>query len=99
MDELIARGANAPNIVVIDCDAEALERAESLGCAIMQADATRDTTLQSVHIDRAKAMIVSAGSDDTSILIALTARHTCRSVCRSAIPITSCSLARLARQR
>ena len=40
-----------------------------------QADATRDKTLQAVHIDRARAMIVSAGSDDTSILITLTARH------------------------
>lgn len=75
VDELIERGASASNIVVIDCDAEALERAETLGCAILQADATRDSTLKSVHVDRARAMIVSAGSDDTSILITLTARH------------------------
>lgn len=75
VDELIARGANASDIVVIDCEAEALERAEALGCAILAADATRDRTLKDVHIDRAKAMIISAGSDDTSILITLTARH------------------------
>src|SRR3546814_4349787 len=31
--------------------------------------------LTAVRIDRARAMIVSAGSDDTSILITLTARH------------------------
>jgi len=75
VDELIARGANAANIVVIDCDDEALTRAEDLGCAILQADATRDKTLLAVHVDRARAMVVSAGSDDTSILITLTARH------------------------
>ena len=75
VDELIARGARAQDIVVIDCEEEALQRAESLGCAILNADATRDKTLTAVHIDRARAMIISAGSDDTSILITLTARH------------------------
>ena len=75
VDELIARGARAEDIVVIDCNAEALERAESLGCAVLAADASRDQTLRDVHIDRARAMVISAGSDDTSILITLTARH------------------------
>jgi voltage-gated potassium channel len=75
VDELIARGTPAAGIVVIDCSGEALERALSLGCAAVEADATRDKTLQAVRIDQAKAMIVSAGGDDTSILITLTARH------------------------
>jgi voltage-gated potassium channel len=75
VDELIARGTRSDEIVVIDANAAALERAESLGCAIVDADATRDRTLQAVHIERARAMIVTAGRDDTSILITLTARH------------------------
>jgi voltage-gated potassium channel len=75
VDELLARGARPDEIVVIDANEEALERAESLGCAIVDADATRDKTLQAVHIQRARAMIVTAGRDDTSILITLTARH------------------------
>ena len=75
VDELIARGTPAQDIVVIDAKEDALERAESLGCAIVDADATRDKTLQAVHIQRARAMIVTAGRDDTSILITLTARH------------------------
>ncbi|HEY7810854.1 MAG TPA: potassium channel family protein [Allosphingosinicella sp.] len=75
VDELIARGTPAQDIVVIDASEEALERAESLGCAIVDADATRDKTLQAVRITDAKAMIVTAGRDDTSILITLTARH------------------------
>src|SRR5918998_5672954 len=75
VDELIARGTPPGDIVVIDADEEALERAESLGCAILNADATRDKTLQAVRIETAKALVVSAGRDDTSILITLTARH------------------------
>ena len=76
--ELIARGTPPQNIVVIDCDAEALEQAEELGCPVLQADATRDKTLQAVRIERARSLIIAAGSDDTSILVTLTARHLAR---------------------
>lgn len=75
VDELIALGTRPEEIVVIDSSEEALERAKSLGCAIAEADATRDKTLQAVRIQEARALIVSAGRDDTSILITLTARH------------------------
>jgi voltage-gated potassium channel len=75
VDELIARGTPAGNIVVIDLDTDALELAKSLGCTVIEADATRDKNLQAVRIGEARAMIISAGRDDTSILIALTARH------------------------
>lgn len=75
VDELIALGTPAQEIVVVDPNAEALERAEALGCAIVEADATRDRSLQAVRISSASALIVSAGRDDTSILITLTARH------------------------
>lgn len=75
VDELIARGTDPAEIVVVDCVHEALERAEKLGCNVMQGDATRDQTLMDVKIDRARSMIVSAGRDDTSILITLTAHH------------------------
>ena len=75
VDELIARNTDPGKIVVVDSDPEALARAESLGCAILQADATRDTTLKAVRIANARVLIISAGRDDTSILICLTARH------------------------
>jgi voltage-gated potassium channel len=75
LDELLARGASPQEIVVVDPSAAALERPESLGCAVVEADATRDKTLQAVRIDQAQAIIVSAGRDDTAILITLTARH------------------------
>ena len=75
VEELIAAGADPTTIVVIDLDEHRLAVAEALGCVVMNADATRDATLQAVHIGRARSMIISAGRDDTSILICLTARH------------------------
>lgn len=75
VDELIARGTDPRKIVVVDPNGAALARAEDLGCAAMQADATNDTTLEAVRIEQARAMMISAGRDDTSILICLTARH------------------------
>ena len=73
--ELIARGTDPSCIVVVDPDEEALEAAESLGCPVLHGDATRDSTLEAVRIRNARVLIISAGRDDTSILICLTARH------------------------
>lgn len=72
--ELIARGTRPQEIVVIDGRASAVAEAEEMGLSVLEGDSTRNTTLEAVHVARAKAMIVSAGRDDTSILIVLTAR-------------------------
>jgi voltage-gated potassium channel len=74
-EELIARGTPSGQIVVIDCEPEPLAEAEALGCTVLQGDATRDATLQAVRIAEANSLVVTAGRDDTSILITLTARH------------------------
>ena len=73
--EMIARGTDPSCIVVVDPDAGAIAAAEALGCTVTQADATRDETLQAIHIAQARVMVVAAGRDDTAILICLTARH------------------------
>jgi len=73
--ELIQRGFDPGRIVVLDQREDALERAEALGCPVMHADATRDATLDAVRVKEARSIIISAGRDDTSILICLTARH------------------------
>lgn len=73
--ELIQRGTDPQNIVVIDPSEERLADAEKLGCNVMAGDATRDETLNAVRITEAKNVLVSAGRDDTSILIVLTVRH------------------------
>jgi voltage-gated potassium channel len=73
--ELVARGTDSAGIVVIDERDTALAAAEACGTAVLEGDATRNATLEAVRIDRARALIVSAGRDDTSILIVLTARR------------------------
>jgi voltage-gated potassium channel len=73
--ELIERGVDPRCIVVIDPSEERLADAEKLGVNVMAADATRDETLKSVRIAEAQSVLVSAGRDDTSILIVLTVRH------------------------
>ena len=74
VNELIDRGIDPSGIVVVDPSEERLTDAEALGCNVMAADATRDETLRAVRIDRASNVLVSAGRDDTSILIVLTVR-------------------------
>ena len=75
VEELMALGTDPKDIVVIECNEERIELAEAVGCAVMMADATRDSTLRAAHVERARLLIISAGRDDTSILICLTARH------------------------
>lgn len=73
--ELIERGVDPGKIVVIDPGEDRLAEAEKIGVNVMQADATRDETLKAVRIAEAQSVLVSAGRDDTSILIVLTVRH------------------------
>ena len=73
--ELIERGTDPSCIVVMDTSEERLEEAEELGCNVMAADATRDENLMAVRVANAQTVLVSAGRDDSSILIVLTVRH------------------------
>ncbi len=73
--ELIERGTEPHCIVVLDGSNERLALAEELGCNVMQADATRDDALMDLRVAEAASVLVSAGRDDTSILIVLTVRH------------------------
>ncbi|MBH0112453.1 potassium channel family protein [Novosphingobium sp. YJ-S2-02] len=75
VSELIERGTDPSCIVVIDPSGARLAQAEQAGCNVMEGDATRDETLNAVRIGRARTVLVSAGRDDTTILIILTARH------------------------
>ncbi|OCC25341.1 potassium transporter TrkA [Croceicoccus estronivorus] len=75
VNELIERGTSPSEIVVIDPLESRLADAEALGCNVMAGDATRDETLIAVRIANARSILVSAGRDDTSILIVLTVRH------------------------
>lgn len=73
--ELMRSGTPATAIMVIDREPVALKAAETVGVTVLEGDATRNATLECGQIARARAVIVSAGRDDTSILIVLTARR------------------------
>jgi len=73
--ELIARGTDPGCIVVIDQSAARIEQAEAMGCNVLQGDASNDDTLIDVRIAQAQSVLVSAGRDDSSILMVLTVRH------------------------
>ncbi len=75
VSELIERGTDPGRIVVLDPGADRLEEAEAMGCNVLEGDASRDETLMAVRIAEASTVLVSAGRDDTSILIVLTVRH------------------------
>ena len=75
VQELMDLGAEPDTIVVIDTNEDRLQLAKAAGCTILKADATRDATIRAVHVERAKLVIISAGRDDTSILVCLTTRH------------------------
>lgn len=74
LEELLSRGTSPKRIVVIDDDKDALDRAAECGVAVLLGDASRDETLQAAHVDRASALLVSTGRDDSNILVVLTAR-------------------------
>jgi len=74
LEELLVRGVDPRRIVVIDPRQEALDEAMLCGVAVLLGDASRDATLCAAHVDRASALLVSAGRDDSAILIVLTAR-------------------------
>jgi voltage-gated potassium channel len=73
--ELMRRSVDPARIVVIDRDRDALDHAEECGATVLDGDATRDNTLEIARIAQASTMMVSAGRDDTTILIVLTARR------------------------
>jgi voltage-gated potassium channel len=73
--ELLSRGTPADQIVAIDQREDRVRLAGSLGTAALQADATQEAVLRDAMIEKAKCVIITAGRDDTSALMLLTARH------------------------
>src|SRR5690606_16338016 len=73
--ELIARGTDPATIVVIDPARARVNAAEQMGCNVLEGDASSDETLIHIRVAQAQSVLVSAGRDDTSILIVLTVRH------------------------
>jgi voltage-gated potassium channel len=73
--ELLAKGTDPEKIVVIEYDAMRARAAIACGVVALQGNCTQEATLRDAVVERAKALIIAAGRDDTSALILLTARH------------------------
>jgi len=74
VDELIEKGFDKSQIVVIDMDSDQAQEAADNDVASLCLDATREETLEHADIKNAKFLVAATGRDDTNILICLTAR-------------------------
>jgi voltage-gated potassium channel len=72
--ELARRGWSSEQVIVIDRDADAIQRAAAAGFIGMHGDASSEELLRIAGVERAQAVIVSVGRDDTTVLIVLTVR-------------------------
>jgi voltage-gated potassium channel len=72
---ICARGEDKDAIVVVDPSASAVEAASRAGFAAVHGNATSSEVLLAAGITQAKAVIVAPASDDTAVLMTLTARE------------------------
>jgi voltage-gated potassium channel len=78
--ELLLRGWSPGEIVVIDSDADEVQRAADRGFIGLHGDASSEELLKVAAVDRAHSVIVSVGRDDTTVLVVLTIREIARQV-------------------
>lgn len=72
---LLADGVKPGNIVVIDEDRAALDRAEQQGLVTVQGTATKADVLKIAGVNRARAVVVAPNLDDTAVLVTLSVRE------------------------
>ena len=75
VSSLLGGGTERSNIVVVDMDERALERAKEEDLAAIAGDAARTDVLRAAGIEEARAVIVASDRDDAAVLITLTARE------------------------
>lgn len=63
------------DIVVVDTDPQALKAAAARGLVTVHGSATRSDVLKLAGVTRASAVVVATNSDDTAVLVTLTARE------------------------
>jgi len=78
--ELLLRGWQPGEIVVMDPDATEVQRAADRGFVGLHGDASSEELLRVAAVDRAHSVIVSVGRDDTTVLIVLTIREIAKRV-------------------
>jgi voltage-gated potassium channel len=78
--ELARRGWSSEQVIVIDKSADTVQRAAAAGFVGMHGDASSEELLRIAGVERAQAVIVSVGRDDSTVLIVLTVRALSKSV-------------------
>lgn len=73
--ETVVKGMPPEKIVAIDASEERVQLAAEFGFIGLRGDATSEELLGRASLDAARAVIVSTGRDDTTILVILTLRH------------------------
>jgi len=73
--EIIAKGHPPERIVAIDQSEERVRLSADAGFIGLRGDATSEELLSMACVQTAKAVVVSTGRDDTTILVVLTVRH------------------------
>jgi voltage-gated potassium channel len=75
VNALLESGFTKEQILVVERDPGATRQAIAAGLAVVEGSATRAAILTDAHVQRAKAVIVAAHSDEAAVLITLTARQ------------------------
>jgi voltage-gated potassium channel len=78
--ELLLRGWQPGQIVVIDADRDAVSRAADRGFIGLHGDASSEELLRMAGIQRAHSVLVAVGRDDTTVLTVLTIRELAKRV-------------------
>ncbi len=74
IDELIHKGYNEDNLVVLDTSEERIRSAAEVGVTGILGDPTKEESLINAGIRNAGILIVATHQDDTNVLITLTAK-------------------------
>lgn len=72
---IVGDGVSPADIVVVDDNAAALERAKSAGLVTVHGDATKSDILRLASVQHSKAIIVATDDDASAVLVTLTARE------------------------
>ena len=74
-EELVARGMDKKQILVIDQVQARVEQAAERGYIGLLGNVTSEATLRRAMLESARALFVCTDRDDTNVLVVLTARH------------------------
>jgi len=73
--ELLVKGMNPEQILAIDLRDDRVRSAVELGVFAIRGDASQEATLRDAVLEKAKAIVITSGRDDTNTLMLLTVRN------------------------